>query len=106
MEYASASYPNHAVSSVDRDTQGSTPFNADLLWHDTAAAFALALRWKISGDSSYADTAAQILTAWSDKLHSIGSNDDQYLVAGLQGHELANAGELLRDYAPFVSRGG
>lgn len=106
MKSASASYTNNAVSSVDRDTQGSTPPNADRLWHDAGAAFALALRWKISGDTSYADTAVNILTAWSDKLYSIGANDDQYLVAGLQGHELANVGELLRDYPPFVSGGG
>lgn len=106
MESASASYTNNAVSSVDRTTQGSTPSNADRLWHDAAAAFTLALRWRISGNTSYADTAVKILTAWSDKLHSIGANDEQYLVAGLQGHELANAGELLRDYPPFVSGGG
>lgn len=93
------------VSSVDRDAVGSTDANADLLWQDTAAAFALALRWKIEGNASYADAAAEILRSWSGKLISTGSNDDQYLLAGLQGHQLTNAGELLRDYAPFRTNG-
>lgn len=105
IEYCSASYTNNAVASVNRDDDGSTLANADLLWHDAAAAFCLALRWKISGNDSYADTASEILVAWGEKLTSIGTNDDQYLVAGLQGHELANAGELLRDYAPFQANG-
>src|SRR4051812_19819852 len=76
---ASANVPYHpqAVSSVDRDTEGSTAGNAYLLWQDAAAAFALALRWKVEGNTSYADAAADILTAWAEKLTSIGSNDDQ-----------------------------
>lgn len=107
VSMAPANIPYHpqAVSSVDRDAVGSSDANANLLWQDAAAAFALAIRWKIEGNTSYADAAAAILTSWSDKLVSIGSNDDQYLVAGLQGHQLANAGELLRDYAPFKDNG-
>ncbi|OOQ86272.1 exopolysaccharide inner membrane protein [Penicillium brasilianum] len=98
---ANVPYTAQAVSSVDRDNEA----NADLLWQDAAAAFALALRWKVEGNTSYADAAADILTSWSKELTSIGTNDDQYLVAGLQGHQLANAGELLRDYTPFRENG-
>lgn len=98
---ANVPYTPQAVSSVDRDNEA----NADLLWQDAAAAFALALRWKVEGNTSYADAAADILTSWSKKLTSIGTNDDQYLVAGLQGHQLANVGELLRDYIPFRENG-
>lgn len=105
MASANVPYKPQAVSSVDRDKVGSTGGNAYLLWQDAAAAFALALRWKVEGNTSYADAAANILTSWAETLTSIGSNDDQYLVAGLQGHELANAGELLRDYAPFREKG-
>ncbi|KAF7588049.1 hypothetical protein BBP40_006218 [Aspergillus hancockii] len=105
MEYTSAAYTHQAVATVDRDADSSTAANADRLWHDAAAAFALALRWKISGNDSYADAAVNILRAWGETLVSVGANDDQYLVSGLQGHELANAGELLRDYAPFVADG-
>lgn len=101
MSPANIPYIPQAVSSVDRDNEA----NADLLWQDAAAAFTLALRWKVEGNTSYADAAADILTSWSEKLISIGTNDDQFLVAGLQGHQLANAGELLRDYIPFRENG-
>ncbi|KAJ9150929.1 gpi anchor protein [Pleurostoma richardsiae] len=105
LVYSSASYTNNAVSNVSRIATGDYVANADLLWHDAAAAFNLALRWKISGNTSYADTAAKILVAWGETLESIGGADEAYLLAGLQGYELANAGELLRDYAPFAENG-
>jgi Alginate lyase len=99
IKYSSASYTNNAVSTINRSENG------DLLWHDVAAAFALALRWQISGDSLYADAAANILVAWGERLKSLGDPDDKYLMAGLQGYELANAAELLRDYHPFKQNG-
>lgn len=105
LTYSSADYTNNAVSTVSRINLDSDVSNADLLWHDAAAAFNLAIRWKISGDDSYAATAAAILTAWGDKLERLGGGDEAYLLAGLQGYEMANAGELLRDYAPFQKAG-
>ncbi|KAJ5874356.1 uncharacterized protein N7529_002786 [Penicillium soppii] len=105
MDSGNIPYIPQAVSAVDRDAEGDTTAHASRLWQDAAAAFALALRWKVERNTSYADAAADILTAWAESLTSLGANDDQYLVAGLQGHELANAGELLRDYAPFQKSG-
>lgn len=104
-EYAQASYTNNAVETIYRGSEGGNPQNTELLWHDAAAAFSLALRWKISGNDSYADAAASILTAWGEKLTAIGGGMDAYLAAGFQGHELANAAELLRDYQPFRDDG-
>lgn len=78
--------------------------NAENLWHDVAAAFNLALRWKISSDTTFADTASNILHAWATKLTALGGGDDKYLTAGLQGYQLANAAELLRDYEPFATK--
>ncbi|KAJ5557871.1 hypothetical protein N7513_003457 [Penicillium frequentans] len=105
MDSGNIPYTPQAVATVDRDADGDAAANAYLLWQDAAAAFALALRWKVEGNTSYADAAAAILTSWAETLTSLGTTDDQYLVAGLQGHELANAGELLRDYAPFQQSG-
>jgi len=99
IKYSSASYNPRAVSTVDRRTNGA------LLWRDAAAAFNLALRWKISGDAQYADASARVLVAWANQLKSFGGADDKYLTAGLQGHQLANAAELLRDYPPFARNG-
>ncbi|KAH6643477.1 chondroitin AC/alginate lyase [Truncatella angustata] len=102
---ASASYTPNPVSAVYRGSDGVHAANTDILWNDAAAAFALALRWKLSGNDSYADAAANVLKAWGETLTTLGGTDDAYLTAGFQGHEFANAGELLRDYEPFVQDG-
>lgn len=66
---------------------------------DAAAAFQLALRWRVSGDTQFADTAVNILNSWADVCTTITSNDnDNHLLAGFQGYQFANAAELLRDY--------
>ncbi|SPJ73855.1 related to GPI anchored protein [Fusarium torulosum] len=99
IPFSSVDYKNNAVRDINRSQNG------EALWHDAAAAFNLALRWKISGDDQYADTASNILVAWADKLEVLSGGDEAYLTAGLQGYELANAAELLRDYKPFVQKG-
>lgn len=64
-----------------------------------ASAFQLALRWKISGDAKYAEASRAILNEWARVAKTITANDNnQYLLAGFQGHAFANAAELLRDY--------
>ena len=105
MVYAQPNYTNNAVTGVYRDTANGVTENAELLWHDTAAAFALGLRWKVEGDEQCARAAADILVAWGGKLENFDIGDDEYLTTGLQGHQLANAAELLRDYSPFAESG-
>ncbi|KAJ0416594.1 chondroitin AC/alginate lyase [Aspergillus carlsbadensis] len=99
LSFSSSSYTPNAVSDIDR------PTNGEILWHDAAAAFNLALRWKVTQEDEYADAASAILSAWGKTLTTFSGGDDKYLSAGLQGYELANAAELLRDYAPFVEDG-
>jgi hypothetical protein len=105
IEYSQSTYTNHAVSGVYRDTVGNIVANAENLWHDAAAAFNLGLRWKVEGDTQYAEAAANILTAWGEKLKNFDVGDDEYLITGFQGHQLVNAAELIRDYAPFAGSG-
>ncbi|KAF7889697.1 uncharacterized protein EAF02_002112 [Botrytis sinoallii] len=107
ISYGQSNYTNNAVARVYRDATADITANAELLWHDAAAAFALGLRWKIERDAQYAEAAAAILTAWGEKLDNFDDEgvDDQYLTTGLQGHELVNAAELIRDYAPFAESG-
>ncbi|KAL2835461.1 chondroitin AC/alginate lyase [Aspergillus pseudoustus] len=100
LSFSSSSYTAGAVSDIDRNTNG------EVLWHDAAAAFNLALRWRVTQEDEYAEAAAAILAAWGETLTTFSGGDDRYLSAGLQGYELANAAELLRDYAPFVAEGG
>ena len=71
---------------------------------DASAAYQLALRWKITGDTKYADDAVRILNSWADVCTKIDANDNnQYLCAGFQGYTLGNAAELLRDYEGWNS---
>jgi hypothetical protein len=77
---------------------GGHPENYALLFNDAAAAYAQALRWKISGDAAYADKAIAILDAWSEKLTAIGGNSDKFLASGIYGYQLANAAEIMRTY--------
>ncbi|WP_230414054.1 alginate lyase family protein [Collimonas silvisoli] len=72
--------------------------NYAALFNDTAAAYALALRWKISGDAAYADKATAILDAWSEKLTGIDGNSDKFLASGIYGYQFANAAEIMRTY--------
>ena len=66
---------------------------------DAAAAYQLALRWKLSGDDQYAATAVNILNQWAATCKGITSNDaNQVLAAGAQGYTFANAAEILRSY--------
>ncbi|KAJ5758787.1 hypothetical protein N7520_005943 [Penicillium odoratum] len=105
IEYSNDSYTNNAVSVIYRGFDGVHEENVNLLWQDAAAAFNLGLRWKISGETDFAEAAAKILVAWGETLTEISGDNDMYLAAGLQGAEMANAAELLRDYAPFMENG-
>lgn len=73
IPFSQTSYTPNAVPLLWR------PVNTELLWHDAAAAFNLAIRWKVTGDVEFADAAAAILTAWGGTLTSLGNTDDQYL---------------------------
>jgi hypothetical protein len=88
----------HPEAIVYRGFHRGQPENYSHLFNDSAAAYADALRWKISGDSAYADKAIEILTAWSGTLTSIQGTSDRFLAAGIYGYEIANAAEIMRTY--------
>ena len=68
--------------------------------HDAAAAYQMALLWKLSGDDRYATRAITILNAWAVKCKRITSNDsNQALAAGVQGYTFAAAAEILMTYS-------
>jgi hypothetical protein len=79
------------------------------LYHNIWRAWSLVLRWKLSDpqDNRYADKAAEFLDAWADTLKVVGTvppgstaHDDHtfILMAGMQGHQFAQIGEILRTY--------
>lgn len=74
--------------------------------YDVAAAYACALRWKIQGDTTAADNAVRIMNAWSSTLTGFSVSDgryDGYLVAGIQGYQFANVGEIMRSYSGWAA---
>jgi hypothetical protein len=79
------------------------------LYVDIWRAWSLVLRWKLSSpqDNRYADKAVEFLDAWANTLKVVGTvppgstaPDDHtfILMAGMQGHQLAQIGEILRTY--------
>ena len=67
--------------------------------NDAAAAYQMALLWKLTGDDAYAEASVRVMNAWVAGCKGIKSNDaNQMLAAGAQGYTFANAGEIMRDY--------
>lgn len=95
----SPDYTPHPVSVVVRGTAPNhPPENYAALYNDAAAAYALALDWRVSKDPARAARAAYILMAWAETLRSISGTSDKYLASGIYGYQLAVAAETLRGY--------
>jgi hypothetical protein len=76
--------------------------NFGRLVNECVAMYGMAMRWKITGDTAWADKATSMLNGWSSTLTSL-QGVDAALVAGAQGFELANIAEILRDYSGFTA---
>ncbi len=92
-------------AAIYRGNDGAHAQNYGILYNDIAAAYGCALRWKVSGDTAYADKAVQYLDAWSSTLTLIGGDTNAALAAGIYGYEFANAGEIMRSYAGWTASG-
>ncbi|KAI8941893.1 hypothetical protein NX059_000007 [Plenodomus lindquistii] len=97
--HASATYKGDPQPTVIRGKCDGCTENYSKLYKDAAAAYALALRWKISGDNTFADTSKTILDGWAKTLKVIDGNSDKFLASGIYGYQLANAAEILRTYS-------
>ncbi|MGY5354147.1 alginate lyase family protein [Wenyingzhuangia sp. IMCC45467] len=99
--HAQASYtPNPVVKLVrgGNSREEPDPDNYGRAFHDVAAAYQLALRWKISEDDQYAETAINILNAWATTCERISGDSNVALASGIYGYQFAIAAEILRDY--------
>lgn len=83
--------------------------NYTKLMNDAAAAYQLALRWKLGDNEACAKKAVEVLNAWAAQCEGYIVNDkgefidpNEYLIA-FQIHQLANAAEILRDYDGWKS---
>jgi hypothetical protein len=105
----------NALTSNGRSQLGATPRplatvirggddqNFAQMYIDIARAYQLALRWKVSQDTRYADLAVAFLNAWSSTLTSVTGNADRFLAAGIYGHQFANAAEIMRSYTGWAA---
>jgi hypothetical protein len=92
---AQTSFTPYPTESIVRGGSGENYMNAARSSH---AAYQLALRWKISGDSAFADRAVYVLNRWAAVCTTVTGDSNLSLAAGLYGYAFAVAGELLRDY--------
>lgn len=50
---------------------------------------------------AYGKAATDVLNAWSTTMKNIAGSSDRWLLAGIQGYQLAEAAEILRDFDGF-----
>lgn len=72
--------------------------------HDCAAANALAILWKITGDEEYAKSAINVLNTWANTCTGYVEKNGSFIdpneaLIALDVYQFANAAELLRDYS-------
>ncbi|KZV89623.1 GPI anchored protein [Exidia glandulosa HHB12029] len=101
--HAQTTYAARPQTVVYRGSDGTHSENYGTLYNDAHAAYQLALRWKISGDTQYAVASGKILSAWASSLTGIGGSSDKFLASGIYGYQMANAAEILRGYAPWAN---
>lgn len=82
--------------------RGGDDQNFSQLYIDVARTYQLAVRWKVSGDTAYADKAVEFLNAWAYTMKTITGNADRFLAAGIYGYQFANAGEIMRTYSGYA----
>jgi hypothetical protein len=74
------------------------PDNYSRAFNDVAAAYQTALRWKIEGDTTYAEKSIEILNAWASTCTKLSGDPNVFLAAGFYGYQFAVAGELMSTY--------
>ena len=104
----------NALTSSGRAWVGATPNpletvvrggdgeNFRTMVEDLERAYQFAVRWKVSGDTAYADRAVLFLNAWSSTMKALNGNSDRFLAAGIYGYQWANAAEIMRSYPGWL----
>lgn len=101
--HASLDWAPRPAEIIYRGYDGVHPQNYPQLYHDTAAAYAHAVRWKVGGDARHADKAVEIMNAWSAMLQHLYGTSDRFLAAGIYGYQFANAAEIMRTYPGWAA---
>jgi hypothetical protein len=84
---------------VTQIVRGVNPSNFARSQKDALAIYYNALRWRITGDTNFAEKAVQGCDAWSSTMtEGVWGNSNWALASGICGYEFAVAGECLRGY--------
>ncbi|RAL08829.1 putative GPI anchored protein [Aspergillus homomorphus CBS 101889] len=97
--YINLDYTPSPKTIVYRGSDGTHSQNYPSLYRDIAAGYTMAIYWKVTGNTSYADKVVTILDDWASTLTGITGSTDADLAAGIYGYEFANVAELMRDYS-------
>lgn len=90
---ANGSWGSHAQATITRGATNDT----SRLYNDIAVVYGSALRWKISGDTAYADQAVTLLNSWAYTLQNV-AGDTNVLLTELYAYQFAAAAEIMRTY--------
>jgi len=104
--HAQTSYQAHPTVKIIRggnSPEEPQPDNYPNAMNDAAAAFQLGIRWKVTGDATFAQAAVNILNAWAGTCTTISGDPNAALASGIYGYEFAIAGEQLRDYSGWAT---
>ncbi len=82
--------------------RGGTGQNFAGMVIDMQRAFQTAVRWKVSGNTAYAEQAITILNAWSSTMTTLTGNSDRFLASGLYGFGWAASAEIMRTYSGWA----
>jgi hypothetical protein len=100
---------SHGYSQLNADPRpletvirGGDGQNFNQMVVDIQRAYMTALRWKVTGDTRYADQTVEFLNAWSSTMTTLTGNADRFLAAGIYGYEWANIAEIMRDYSGWA----
>ena len=102
--FAQASYTPTPMPILQRGNGGGACLASDNYWYaywDTAAAYQLALRWKITGDTNYANAAINILNQWASTCTQLCGDPNVDLLS-IYGYQFACAGDIMRSYSGWA----
>lgn len=94
------SQAQNTYTAAARANMGGSRQRADA---DAHAAYLNAIRWYISGDTTYAECAVRICNAWSSTVNQVPTGTDIPGLSGIPVFDFAMAAEVLRIYKGWSS---
>ena len=94
--------PDWGPAALTKVIRGGNGENYATFANDIAVAYGSALRWKVSGDTAYADCAIRILNRYAHTLTGVGGDPNINLLE-INAYQFANVGEIMRSYSGWAA---